>query len=145
MTSTGSDGTGSDSDVPNSPGPAVVALGGGHGLAATLRAARRYAGRLTGIVSVGDDGGSSGKLRADLGMAAPGDLRRCLSALASEDSLLVDSLEHRFEEGTLQGHPVGNLLLAGLAMVSGDLQQAIDEVGRLIGCLLYTSPSPRDS
>lgn len=102
-------------------------------MAATLRAARTYAEELTGIVSVGDDGGSSGRLRADLGIAAPGDLRRCLSALATDESLLVESLEHRFIDGTLQGHPVGNLLLAGLAMVSGDLQSAIDEVGRLIG------------
>ena len=129
MTST--DRTSSPQTDPH--GPSVVALGGGHGLAATLRAARSYAKTLTGIVSVGDDGGSSGRLRDDLGMAAPGDLRRCLSALATEESLLVESLEHRFDDGSLQGHPVGNLLLAGLAMASGDLQSAIDEVGRLVG------------
>lgn len=111
----------------------MVALGGGHGLAATLRAARSYAGDITGIVSIGDDGGSSGRLRSEIGAAPPGDLRRCLSALATEDSLLTRSLEHRFGDGALQGHPVGNLLLSGLAMVSGDLQSAIDEVGRLIG------------
>lgn len=115
------------------PGPSVVALGGGHGLAATLRAARGYAGELTGIVSVGDDGGSSGRLRTEFGVAPPGDVRRCLSALATVDSLLARSLEHRFDEGTLQGHPIGNLLLTGLAMVAGDLQSAIDEVGRLVG------------
>jgi uncharacterized cofD-like protein len=111
----------------------VVALGGGHGLAATLEAARTYAGSLSGIVSVGDDGGSSGRLRTELRVAPPGDLRRCLSALATEDSLLARSLEHRFDEGTLRGHPIGNLLLTGLAMAAGDLQSAIDEVGRLIG------------
>ncbi len=114
-------------------GPSIVALGGGHGLAATLGAARRYAGDLTGIVSVGDDGGSSGRLRSEFGVAPPGDVRRCLSALATTDSLLVRSLEHRFDEGTLQGHPVGNLLLTGLAMVAGDLQSAIDELCRLVG------------
>lgn len=113
-------------------GPAVAALGGGHGLAATLRAARTYAGTLTGIVSVGDDGGSSGRLRSEFGVAPPGDLRRCLSALATSDSLLARSLEHRFDDGTLRGHPIGNLLLTGLAMAAGDLQEAIDEVGRLI-------------
>lgn len=102
-------------------------------MATTLRAARRYAGAVTGIVSVGDDGGSSGRLRSDLGVAPPGDVRRCLSALATEDSLLARSLEHRFDEGTLQGHPVGNLLLTGLAMVAGNLQDAIDEVGHLVG------------
>ncbi len=111
----------------------MVALGGGHGLAASLRAARSYAGDITGIVSIGDDGGSSGRLRSEIGVAPPGDLRRCLSALATDDSLLARSLEHRFEHGTLRGHPVGNLLLTGLAMASGDLQSAIDEVGRLVG------------
>lgn len=111
----------------------MVALGGGHGLAATLRAARRYAGEITGIVSVGDDGGSSGRLRAEFGVAPPGDLRRCLSALATDDTLLAHSLEHRFEDGTLNGHPIGNLLLTGLALSSGSLQEAIDEVGRLVG------------
>ncbi len=116
-----------------SGGPSVVALGGGHGLAATLRAARLYAGEITGIVSVGDDGGSSGRLRAEFGVAPPGDLRRCLSALATDDTLLARSLEHRFEDGTLTGHPIGNLLLIGLAFASGSLQQAIDEVGRLVG------------
>jgi uncharacterized cofD-like protein len=114
-------------------GPAVVALGGGHGLAATLRAARTYAGSIAGVVSIGDDGGSSGRLRLDLGVAPPGDLRRCLSALASEESLLARSLEHRFDVGTLQGHPIGNILLTGLALVAEDLQAGIDEIGRLVG------------
>ncbi|MEL6983068.1 MAG: uridine diphosphate-N-acetylglucosamine-binding protein YvcK, partial [Actinomycetota bacterium] len=100
---------------------------------ASLRAARSYAGSLAGVVSLGDDGGSSGRLRNELRVAPPGDLRRCLSALASDESLLVRSLEHRFDEGTLQGHPIGNLLLTGLATVAGDLQDAIDEVGRLVG------------
>jgi uncharacterized cofD-like protein len=88
---------------------------------------------LAGIVSIGDNGGSSGILRSEIGVAPPGDVRRCLSALATRDSLLANSLEHRFDAGTLQGHPVGNLLLTGLAMAAGDLQAAIDEVGDLIG------------
>ena len=114
-------------------GPAIVALGGGHGLAATLRAARNYASTITGIVSVGDDGGSSGRLRDEFGVAPPGDVRRCLSALAADDGLLARSLEHRFDDGTLVGHPIGNLLLIGLAFAADDLQEAIDEVGRLVG------------
>ncbi|MEM7326267.1 MAG: uridine diphosphate-N-acetylglucosamine-binding protein YvcK [Actinomycetota bacterium] len=118
---------------PDRSGPSVVALGGGHGLAASLRAARTYAGAIAGVVSIGDDGGSSGRLRLDLGVAPPGDLRRCLSALAAEDSLLAQSLEHRFDVGSLQGHPIGNILLTGLALVANDLQQGIDEIGRLIG------------
>lgn len=114
-------------------GPAVVALGGGHGLAASLRAARTYAGTVGGVVSIGDDGGSSGRLRLDLGVAPPGDLRRCLSALATDDSLLARSLEHRFDVGTFKGHPIGNILLTGLALVADDLQAGIDEIGRLVG------------
>lgn len=111
----------------------MVALGGGHGLAATLAAARHYAGRLTGVVSVGDDGGSSGRLRAELGVPAPGDVRRCLSALAADDTLLARSLEHRFEGGPLHGHALGNLLLAGLAVAGGDFVAAVEEVARLVG------------
>ncbi|MEM9564533.1 MAG: uridine diphosphate-N-acetylglucosamine-binding protein YvcK [Actinomycetota bacterium] len=130
---TGTGTAGSTGPPDHGAGPAVVALGGGHGLATSLRAARTYAGSVCGIVSVGDDGGSSGRLRHELRVAPPGDVRRCLSALAADDSLLVRSMEHRFVEGSLQGHPIGNLLLTGLAMVSGDLQTAIDEVGRLIG------------
>lgn len=114
-------------------GPSVVALGGGHGLAATLRALRHYASDITGIVSIGDDGGSSGQLRDTFGVAPPGDLRRCLSALATDDSLFARSLEHRFEAGLLDGHPIGNLVIAGMAMAAGSLQEAIEEVGRMVG------------
>lgn len=120
-------------DAVDADAPAIVALGGGHGLAATLRAARQYARSITGVVSVGDDGGSSGRLRAEFGVAPPGDLRRCLSALADGETLLARSLEHRFVDGTLTGHPIGNLLLIGLAFAADDLQTAIDEVGRLVG------------
>ena len=101
--------------------PAVVALGGGHGTAVTLRAARRYAGRLTAVVSVADDGGSSGRLRELLNVVALGDLRKCLVALAAEDSALARAFEHRFDEGELAGHALGNLILAGLVEATGDL------------------------
>lgn len=111
----------------------VVAIGGGHGLSATLRAARLYAGDITAIVSVADDGGSSGRLRNALGIPAPGDLRRCLTALADPDSIWGRAFEHRFEEGELAGHPVGNLVIAGLAAVTGDFTRALDEAGRLVG------------
>lgn len=83
-------------------------------------------------MSVGDDGGSSGRLRRELGLPAPGDLRRCLSALAADDSLLASSLEHRFDKGPLDGHPVGNLLIAGLTSACGDFSAAIEEVARLV-------------
>ncbi|MCK4176770.1 uridine diphosphate-N-acetylglucosamine-binding protein YvcK [Aciditerrimonas ferrireducens] len=130
-------------------GPAVVAVGGGHGQAATLRAARRYAGSVTAVVSLADDGGSSGRLRASLGLPPLGDLRTCLVALAAQDSALAAACQHRFPAEALlgstppggqspassgPGHPLGNLLLAALATVTGDLQAALDEAGRLLGC-----------
>ena len=117
-------------------GPRVVAVGGGHGLAATLLAVRRFASSVTAVVSVADDGGSSGRLRRDLGIVPPGDLRRCLVALAAEGSVVARAFEHRFEgsedEG-LQGHALGNLVIAGLVAATGDLQAALDEAGRLLG------------
>jgi uncharacterized cofD-like protein len=114
-------------------GPRVVAVGGGHGLAATLRAARRYAGTLTAVVSVADDGGSSGRLRRQLGIIPPGDLRKCLVALAQDGSALAEAFEQRFEEGELAGHALGNLILAGLMTTCGDAQLGLDEAGRLLG------------
>ncbi|NNE94915.1 MAG: YvcK family protein [Acidimicrobiales bacterium] len=110
----------------------VVALGGGHGLASALSAIRTYAQTVDGIVSVADDGGSSGRLRRELGLPAPGDIRRCLSALSGSRSMLARSLEHRFESGPLEGHAVGNLIIAGLADASGDFVAAIEEMERLV-------------
>jgi uncharacterized cofD-like protein len=117
------------------PGPRVVAVGGGHGLAASLAAARRYAASVTAVVSVADDGGSSGRLRRELGIMPPGDLRKCLVALADPSSSLAAAFEHRFDGASqdLAGHALGNLLLAGLTSVTGDLQSALDETGRLLG------------
>jgi uncharacterized cofD-like protein len=111
----------------------VVAVGGGHGTAVTLRAALRYAEDVTGVVSVADDGGSSGRLRELLDVVALGDLRKCLVAVAAEDSALATAFERRFTEGELAGHPLGNLILAGLIGTLGDLEAAVDEAGRLLG------------
>jgi uncharacterized cofD-like protein len=108
----------------------VVAIGGGHGLAVTLRAASSYAGTLTAIVSVADDGGSSGRLREATGLPAMGDIRRCLSALA-EPPLLGEMFEHRFDDD-LAGHALGNLMIVALAQRVG-FRAAIDELGRLLG------------
>ncbi len=119
----------------------VVALGGGHGLAATLAAARRYADDLCAIVSVADDGGSSGRLRAAFGIPPPGDLRKCLVALADPESLWTSAFEHRFDAGELQGHAFGNLVLAGLAASTGDFEQALAEAGRLLGAVGRVVPA----
>ena len=115
------------------PRPSVVAIGGGHGTAVTLKAARRYAGTLTGIVSVADDGGSSGRLRELLNVVALGDIRKCLVALADEDSALALAFERRFEEGELAGHALGNLILTGLIDATGDLVLGVREAAQLLG------------
>ncbi|HEX2046581.1 MAG TPA: gluconeogenesis factor YvcK family protein [Acidimicrobiales bacterium] len=119
----------------------MVALGGGHGLAATLSAARRYADDLCAIVSVADDGGSSGRLRAAFGIPPPGDLRKCLVALADPESLWTSAFEHRFDAGELEGHAFGNLVLAGLAASTGDFEQALAEAGRLVGAVGRVVPA----
>jgi uncharacterized cofD-like protein len=123
---------------PAAAAPAVVALGGGHGLATSLRALRRCTARLTAVVTVGDDGGSSGVLRRDLGVLPPGDLRMALTALAGEqqpESLWADVARHRFDRGDLRGHPVGNLMLVALMEEMGDPVQALDRMGELLGAV----------
>jgi len=115
------------------PGPRVVAIGGGHGLANALRAATTYAGALTAVVTVADDGGSSGRLRRELGILPPGDLRKALSAMADESALWPRTFEHRFDDGDLAGHPLGNLVLAALFETTGDVVAALDEAAALVG------------
>jgi len=116
----------------------VVGIGGGHGLAVTLRAARRYATDLTAVVSVADDGGSSGRLREATGLPAMGDIRRCLSSLADPTSRLGEILEHRFT-GELEGHAFGNLLIVALAERIG-FTPALDELTRLVGARARIRP-----
>jgi uncharacterized cofD-like protein len=128
--------------------PRVVALGGGHGLAASLAALRRLTPHVTAVVTVADDGGSSGRLRRELGALPPGDLRMALAALAGDDDwgrTWAGALQHRFGgTGALAGHPVGNLLLAGLAEELGDPVAALDTVARLVGAVGRVLPmSPR--
>jgi uncharacterized cofD-like protein len=116
--------------------PRVVALGGGHGLAASLGALRRVTDNLTAIVTVADDGWSSGRLRADLDALPPGDLRMALSALAAADDecrTWSDLFQHRFAAGPLSGHAVGNLVLVGLSSVLGSEIGALDLCARLLG------------
>jgi uncharacterized cofD-like protein len=125
-------------------GPAVVALGGGHGLSVVLRAARQYAGTITGVVSVADDGGSSGRLRRDFGVPAPGDLRRCLVALAGSNTVWRDAFEHRFGGGELGGHALGNLVIVGLTETVGDFTAALGEAGRLLRAVGRVLPATAD-
>ncbi len=111
----------------------VVAVGGGHGTAVSLRALKLIAEDVTGVVSVADDGGSSGRLRAMLNVAAVGDLRKCLVALADPDNPLTASFEHRFSVGELSGHAVGNLLLVGLLDATGNLEESVAALAQLMG------------
>ena len=121
--------------------PRVVAIGGGHGLAQSLRAARQYACELTAVVSVADDGGSSGRLRELLSIPAPGDLRRCIGALLPEASPLAEALEHRFASGQLAGHAFGNLLIAALASTTGDFVSGVEEAARMMGAVGRVLPA----
>jgi uncharacterized cofD-like protein len=117
--------------------PKVVALGGGMGLSASLTALRRITGDLTAVVTVADDGGSSGRLRDELGVLPPGDLRKALAALCGDDDwgrTWSEVIQHRFtSEGELHGHAVGNLLIVALWEQLGDHVRALDLVGKLLG------------
>jgi uncharacterized cofD-like protein len=118
-------------------GPRAVALGGGHGLAASLAALRQVTDDLTAIVTVADDGGSSGRLRRDYGVLPPGDLRMALAALCGDDewgTTWSKVVQHRFVgEQELAGHAVGNLLIVALWDLLGDTVAGLDWVGRLLG------------
>jgi uncharacterized cofD-like protein len=124
-------------------GPHVVAIGGGKGLAAALKAVLRYAGRIDAVVTVADDGGSSGRLAPDLEIPPPGDIRKCLIALTPEDSVWRRLFEYRFEASDVRGHSLGNLLLASLADIEGDFRAALEAAERLLdtaGHVLPVSP-----
>ena len=115
------------------PAKRVVAIGGGHGLAASLRAITPWAEQVTAVVSTADDGGSTGRLREAWDVPALGDARRCLAALADPANVWTRVVEQRFDAGELAGHAVGNLLLLALTEDLGNLQAACDEVARVAG------------
>ncbi len=114
-------------------GPAIVAIGGGTGLSTLLSGLKRYSSNLTAIVTVADDGGSSGVLRRELGVLPPGDIRNCLAALATEEPLLTRLFQYRFRAGTgLEGHSFGNLFLSALTAITGSLESAITASSRVL-------------
>ncbi len=118
----------------------IVAIGGGTGLSTLLRGLKRRTSNLTAIVTVSDDGGSSGRLTKELGVLPPGDIRNCLVALADDEALVTDLFRYRFNEGEgLSGHSFGNIFLAAMTGVAGDFDRAIQESSRvlnIIGCVL---------
>lgn len=110
----------------------MTALGGGTGLSTVLRGLKRGWVDLTAVVTVADDGGSSGRLRRELGVLPPGDVRNCLVALADDESLLGRLFQHRFADGDLSGHSFGNLFLAALTEVTGSFDEAVAECSRVL-------------
>lgn len=116
-----------------SRGPHVVAIGGGHGLSALLRGLKQHTSNITAIVTVADDGGSSGRLRRELGVLPPGDFRMCIAALASEDSLVAQLFQYRFGSGEgLSGHSFGNLFIAAMAELTGSFEKALLESSKVL-------------
>jgi len=109
----------------------IVAIGGGTGLSTMLRGLKRYTANLTAIVTVTDDGGSSGRLQKELGILPPGDIRNCLVALANDEAMVTDLFRYRFSEGEgLSGHAFGNLFLAAMTGVTGNFDLAVKESSR---------------
>ena len=115
-------------------GPRIVTIGGGHGMATLLRGLKQYTTNLTAIVTVADDGGSSGRLRREFGILPPGDIRNCLAALSSDEALLAQLFQYRFATGEsgLNGHSFGNLFISALADVTGSFEEAVVESGRVL-------------
>lgn len=114
-------------------GPKVVAIGGGTGLSVLLSGLKYHTDNITAIVTVADDGGSSGKLRRELGVLPPGDFRNCIAALADDEALMTQLFQYRFRSGQgLEGHSFGNLFITALAAVTGSFEQALSESGRVL-------------
>lgn len=113
-------------------GPRIVVIGGGTGLSTMLRGLKLFSNHLTAIVTVADNGGSSGMLREDLGILPPGDIRNCILALADTEPLMSDLLNYRFTDGRLQGQNFGNLLIAAMNAVSGNFYDAVRNVSKVL-------------
>jgi len=114
-------------------GPKIVTIGGGTGLSVLLRGLKAYSDNITAIVTVGDDGGSSGRLRRELGVLPPGDFRNCLVAMSDDESLVSELFQYRFDQGDgLEGHSFGNLFIVAMTYVVGSFEQALLESSRVL-------------
>jgi uncharacterized cofD-like protein len=125
-------------------GPRIVVIGGGTGLSTMLRGLKKYSGNLTAILTVGDDGGSTGRLRRDLGMLPPGDFRNCIVALADAEPMMEKLFQYRFAPGSgegLEGHSFGNLFIVAMMGVTGDFEQAVAETARVLAVRGQVYPS----
>ncbi len=127
-------------------GPAIVAIGGGTGLSTLLRGLKERTDHLTAVVTVADDGGSSGRLREELGLLPPGDIRNCIAALADVEPLMAQLFQYRFGEGvSLNGHSFGNLFIAAMAGITGDFAQAIRMSSKVLAVRGRVLPSTMSS
>lgn len=123
-------------------GPRIVTIGGGHGLSTLLRGLKTYTRNLTAVVTVADDGGSSGRLRESFGILPPGDIRNCLAALSNDEQMLTQLFQYRFSgEGNLDGHSFGNLFITALADITGSFEGAIAESGKVLSVSGRVLPS----
>ncbi|NJC95905.1 MAG: hypothetical protein C3F07_14015 [Anaerolineales bacterium] len=123
-------------------GPRIVAMGGGHGLSTLLRGLKAYTRNLTAVVTVADDGGSSGRIRESFGILPPGDIRNCLAALSNDEQMLTQLFQYRFSgSGDLDGHSFGNLFITALAEITGSFESAIAESGKVLSVSGRVLPS----
>jgi uncharacterized cofD-like protein len=122
----------------------VVAVGGGTGLPSVLRGLKPYTSNITAVVTVADDGGSSGRLRKELGVLPPGDLRNNIAALADDENLMTQLFQYRFNSGDLGGHAFGNLFITALAGVTGSIESALVETGRVLNIQGQVLPATLD-
>ena len=123
-------------------GPKIVAIGGGTGLSSLLRGLKKYTHNLTAIVTVADDGGSSGELRRNLGILPPGDIRNCLTALADDEEMLSHIFQYRFgERAGVNGHSLGNLFISALTDITGSFEEAVAESGKVLAVRGKVMPS----
>lgn len=118
--------------IPREKGPKVTVIGGGHGLSTMLRGLKAYTENLTAVVTVADDGGGSGRLREDLGMPPPGDIRNCMEALANTEPVMRELLHYRFSDGVLAGQSFGNLFLAAMNGISPSFDVAVTRMSQVL-------------
>lgn len=126
-------------------GAKIVAIGGGTGLSMLLRGIKKYTNNVTAIVTVGDDGGSSGRLREEMGILPPGDIRNCIAALADDEDMITELFQYRFKNGEgLEGHSFGNLFLTALCAITGDMFRAVKESSNVLNIIGVVLPATLD-
>ena len=122
----------------------VVTIGGGTGLSVLLRGLKKYPLDITAVVTVADDGGSSGKIRSDMNIPSPGDIRNVIAALSDVEPYLEKMFQYRFDSGEVKGHPVGNLMIAAMTDIHGDFSTAVKVMSRILNVRGTVLPTTND-